>query len=483
MQIRPIPILLSLASLAACGGPDAPLDQDTAALVEVTETAVHFHPDAEPTVESHRIFVAPEALPEEGLTAQGGAGLTADSVCGGASLWLYDAVNLGGNRICFFEPGYGPKTIELSAYCRASSRTCSAPLGGPVTCTDTCSSTWSGAVRSLWAGSDEGYLSYGGPTGCFDHFTPYQRENTVAWCASYASTIELDRWPSSSFIPTRSVAYDYPSNSSPDWAYIVQGVAHDANNWFITAQYGIYKMPVDHPLDDHDGGWRISATIPSALWAAGYNHFGDPEEANGFVYVPLEGSRAPLILAYDSNLNLIASAELTVHGETNEAPWVAVNPKNGLIYTSNFQIRPDNPIRVYRPRILPGFGVTLFFLDYVGTYVIRDEAGTPMSLGDVQGGAFTSNGHLYLVSDVAGSVQSFDASGRRRSVLAVDYTGHESRQELEGLTFWDLDSGRAPNIRGQLHLMMAKRDLDASRFNSVYFKHYELADPGEKPKM
>lgn len=138
---------------------------------------------------------------------------------------------------------------------------------------------------------------------------------------------------------------------------------------------------------------------------------------------------------------------------------------------------------MFRPRFGFGVGRVLFFLDYVGTYTLRDEAGTPIVLDDVQGGAFSPNGHLYLVSDVAGAIVSFDASGRRRSTTKVDYTGWHSRQELEGLTFWDLDSGRAPNIRGQLHLTMAKRDTLAAHFNSVYFKHYQLADPAEKPKL
>jgi hypothetical protein len=485
---RPWLILTSLTlGLAACGGADdTPLEVNAAGLQRIVETTVRWDAEQQPLVESHELWVAPAAEPSDTPFGSTSAGLSADSSCAGASLWLYDQPYLGGNRLCFFEGGTGPRTVELSSFCRALSRECSATVGGGVVCRDVAcapGSSWSGAVRSTWAGVDGGYLSYGGPTGCVERFEPWQRSDTVGLCSAWSTTVQLDRWPSSSLIPTVGAPYDYPSDSTLAWSAIVQGVAHDDDNWYMASQYGLWKLPVDHPLDDHDTSWMRNVPIPPALWSAGYNHFGDPEFSGGGLYVPLEGSGPPQVLVYDSNLNLIANAELSPTGATNEAPWLAIDPGTGLLYTSNFEIRPDNPIRVYRPRFGFGVGRALLYLDYVGNFVVRDEAGTPIYVRDVQGGAFSPSGHLYLVSDVSGTVMGFDASGRRRSTLAVDYTGWHSREELEGLTFWDLDSGRAPNIRGQLHLTMAKRDFTSLTFGSVYFKHYQLANPSEKSRL
>lgn len=480
-----LPWISITSALAACGGTETPLDSSAAGLERVIETTVRWDPEQRPIIESHEIWAAREA-PVDGPIQTLGAGLSADSACYGASMWLYDQPNLGGNRLCFFEGGSGPRSVDLSTFCRASARECSATVGGGVVCRDLpCApgSAWSGAVRSFWAGADEGYLSVGGPTGCVDRFDPWQRAPSVGTCTYYASTIQFDRWPSSPLVPTVGVPYDYPSNSTLPWSWILQGVAHDADNWYVASQYGLWKLPVDHPLDDHDAGWMRNVPIPPELWSRGYNHFGDPEFSGGALYVPLEGSGVPRVLVYDPSLNLMADAEINPAGSLGDAPWLAIDPTNGLLYTSNFHISPDNPIRVFRPRFGLGVGRVLFYLDYVGTYTIRDEAGTPIFLDDIQGGAFSPNGHLYLVSDVSGAVVGFDTSGRRRSKTNVDYTGWDSSQELEGITFWDLDSGRAPNIRGQLHLMMAKRDTLSTRSNSVYFKHYQLADPAEKPKL
>jgi hypothetical protein len=41
------------------------------------------------------------------------------------------------------------------------------------------------------------------------------------------------------------------------------------------------------------------------------------------------------------------------------------------------------------------------------------------------------------------------------------------------LTVWDLDDGRAPGIRGQLHVMML--DNDETSADDIYIKHYTNA--------
>lgn len=47
--------------------------------------------------------------------------------------------------------------------------------------------------------------------------------------------------------------------------------------------------------------------------------------------------------------------------------------------------------------------------------------------------------------------------------------GFPTYEEPEGLTIWDLDVGRAPGIRGQLHAMVSDNDIEAG---DIDFKHY-----------
>ena len=363
--------------------------------------------------------------------------------------------------------------------------------------------------KSVWVNTGEGRAGYWHQfsqfgNGSFAEIAARSESTLYALDASHnlyrGDVYKLDElarldMPNSSFAPTWQGNYDYPSNSTLDWSYILQGVTHDDANWYLTSQYGIHRIPVDHDLNDHSAGdsgsewWYRSAPIPDVLYqdADGYDHLGQPAYANGYVYVPLEHSThgaAPIVVAYDTDLNIVSWATLIPPGPTNEAPWVAINPVDGLLYTSNFQISPTNRIRTFRINWLSdSSGKRILELDPVGTFALRDETGAEMTIDAVGGGAFSANGHLWLSSDAAGTVWGFDPTGHRRKEIVVDYTGYGSRQELEGLTIWDLDDGRAPNVWGELHLVMSKRDTFSFHFNSVYFKHYELTDARDKSKI
>ena len=63
----------------------------------------------------------------------------------------------------------------------------------------------------------------------------------------------------------------------------------------------------------------------------------------------------------------------------------------------------------------------------------------------------------------------------------VDYSPGQPGEELEGIDIWDLSDGRAPNIRGQIHVMMGN-DYTLGD-DLLYFKHYEVTDPWSKAKL
>src|SRR4030095_2699791 len=55
-------------------------------------------------------------------------------------------------------------------------------------------------------------------------------------------------------------------------------------------------------------------------------------------------------------------------------------------------------------------------------------------------------------------------------------------EEPEGLTFWDLDAdGRAPGLRGQLHVVLL--DNDITNDDDAYVKHYRLSLEDSTPPV
>ncbi len=69
-----------------------------------------------------------------------------DASCAGADLWLFDHANLTGNELCFFGLG----VAALSSYQDGC-------LSSPPICW-----SWSGEVRSYWAGTQDGWFIVSG---------------------------------------------------------------------------------------------------------------------------------------------------------------------------------------------------------------------------------------------------------------------------------------------------------------------------------
>lgn len=264
---------------------------------------------------------------------------------------------------------------------------------------------------------------------------------------------------------------EYPFDGSFEYTENIQGIAHDWGNWYITRERAAYKIPVGRPL----GAWGqyVAATgIPPALGA--YTHMGDADFYNGRLYVPMEGS-TPAIAVFDSNLNYITHAYIPGAGD---APWCAINPVDGLLYLSSF----DGVSQVRKFRM--DWSANTLTLTQVGAVDLKDSAGNPISLRRIQGGAFSPKGHLYLVMDVAGhGVKGFEVrSGRQYAEFPINYDpSWDTAEELEGIDIWDLDNGAAPGVNGQIHVLMLDNDWPSA--DDLYFKHYSLTDPSEKPNL
>ncbi|HJQ37249.1 MAG TPA: hypothetical protein VKB93_08925 [Thermoanaerobaculia bacterium] len=310
-------------------------------------------------------------------------------------------------------------------------------------------------------------------------------------------------WPAR-LQPTRRTPADYPHDATPGWTHKLNGVAADDTHWYITQESRLHKVPLSHDLNTSIEGFPVEP-LPDD-----FEHFGDLDVHAGVLYVPLERNEGkPGIATYNTNLTLLATKELP---DRKECPWCAVNPKNGLVYSSEFTA---GELRVYRPFLMSVIPV--------GTIPLFDEEGRPLEIRSIQGGAFSPLGHLYLLSDEQdGGIMGFDMiTGRRVLHTLVDYKkflppivqtaargigafigaavgwslslgglggavlgglvgfllarelAGRPIQELEGLALWNAD-GRAPGIGGQLHVQMI--GLIPPRENQLFFKHYEADD-------
>ncbi|MBD1847400.1 hypothetical protein H6F89_29155 [Cyanobacteria bacterium FACHB-63] len=315
------------------------------------------------------------------------------------------------------------------------------------------------------------------------------REATFPYNRSLKALIQSLDW-SRGFVPTAN--HDYPKDKSPGWTDKLQGVTHDLDHWYFAQQDRLRKVHVTHDLNQAINGW---VGIP----LEGYNHFGDIDFYEGLIYAPLEGHhenfQLPAVVAiFDQNLQCKGAARLTAQGASG--PWCAVNPLNGLLYSSVFNDAPDRiRLQVYQRSFDPRFE-----LKYVGTMDLFDEVGQPLILGGLQGAAFSKQGHFYLVVDTVPTsaddpthrgIMGFDMiTGRRIVHIPVDYRpwkhfpvgGWVKIQELEGITIWeDVGAAGGPGITGQLHLIMLDKDWESD--DDLYFKHYKVADSGDLTKV
>jgi hypothetical protein len=277
---------------------------------------------------------------------------------------------------------------------------------------------------------------------------------------------------------------NYPKGAETDWSWEAQGLAHDDDHWFITQRWRLWKIPVTQDLKSVSAGGEVLSKwlykppfyapgdLPE-LYSEGYNHLGDPcyyeFGGQGYVLVPVEGDAQPAIAIFRAkDLEYVIHAYLP--GQSHAA-WCAVDPQ-GNLYSSNEDI---TAIRKYRPQWNTLLNSnTPRSLDGPTFINLLDEAGSTVTLRAMQGGEISPSGELlYLVAD---GIHVFELSTGKRIQRSTNGYGQFNYEfgnccfeEPEGITIWDLDDGRAPNIRGQLHVLMLDNDADK---DDIYMKHY-----------
>jgi hypothetical protein len=266
----------------------------------------------------------------------------------------------------------------------------------------------------------------------------------------------------------------------------INGVANSADAWYFTQEYSdLWKVPVWVDLDDIPtaaGVVYFNVDTDPNYRQYGYNHFGDLDYHRNFLLIPLEGAD-PLA---NGMLEWIGRAPLAKLNGQWDGSWCAVHPKTEHLYINRTwddlkwlarysiswdKLKQNPPV------------IEMIYLDDVR---LRDENGKELTIQHVQGGDFSESGRLlFLVSGGTSTDESdckihvFDTTNWRRVAYSFQDSGALFRYEChsgcswcdesQGITVWDLDDGRAPKIRGQLHVIQVDPDIDT---DDLYFHHY-----------
>lgn len=309
---------------------------------------------------------------------------------------------------------------------------------------------------------------------------------------------------------------EYPNTATNDWHpdhTEVQGIAHDNSNWYftVTSNNGnnafLWRIPVTVPLHSNVSGLPgvgvKSMSSEPVLANNNFQHWGDPDRYRynntDYILVPINGNPVPIIACFrGSDLSFINYAFLDYSMQT-DVGWCTVG-KDGYIYTSR-----DNTNHILRYSVDWASLINTNSHDaltWIQSYALKDESGQSLLLHNMQGGEFSPTGELlYLVSgsgDCLGfgnGVYSSDGIHVFETVTwhrikrstnsaqggGLNYFNYSFNNECacltgsqtpEGLTIWDLDSGIAPNIRGQLHVIVNFFNEYAPCEDEMSIKHY-----------
>lgn len=280
---------------------------------------------------------------------------------------------------------------------------------------------------------------------------------------------------------------EYPSHRATGWTEHPQGATHDQDNWYITQEKALWRIPVEHDLNSvsnsDPGVSKIELDDFGVLTKARFNHFGDPTyyeyDGRGFVLVPLEGDDGQGIAVFraDATLSYVTYQKI----DQAHASWCAVDASDpqGHLYSAPDY---DFAIHIYKYRV---DWETLRYGKPPKLQLTYESSLTLSSLvsAGLQGGKISPDGKLLYLS-MYGGTQFFSgikvyemSTGKlvRESTNGSGWFNYEVRggtfhEITEGIVIWDLDDGRAPGIRGQLHVFLLNYDTSV-----VWFKHYDGA--------
>lgn len=333
----------------------------------------------------------------------------------------------------------------------------------------------------------------------------------------------------------------YPEDREMGWSEELNGVCHDKDNWFFTQNGNLWKFPITHRIPStcktadvfitNEGAvtvnnvkrqiykrstWvykRINAGVIQDV-PVNHMHMGDIDHYNGYVFVPAyndSGAKNCRIMVFRaSDLSLVSEQYIKREDgkDFSSIGWLAINPNNGMLYTSDKHIRSYNADEYSRIQIYKIGDVTKAgALTFHSSACVYDEYGNVLDRDHMQGGCFDDNNHLHInngyyegldedlkwhssYANSKGGISVFKVStnpvkGGCENLYRITHSNQSSGfryqfsgqyEEPEGITYWDLDKDRrgyATNdkkLEGQLHAIML--DNAGKGDDDFYFKHY-----------
>lgn len=237
------------------------------------------------------------------------------------------------------------------------------------------------------------------------------------------------------------------------WTEECQGLTSDGQSWFIVSNNekarAIHKFAFNFTH-------LAMANFPQE------RHIGAPGYHAGKIYVPVESGEAT-VWVLDTQLTTLGIIPLGrgsgASPQGGSMPWCAVNPWNGYLYSSTF----DHVDRIYAYDPNDNF-------THQTTLLLQGGI-----VNHVQGGCFSSNGHLYLTSDFSKEIRAYSAlNGGFLGARVVPYAkGGVDQEEIEGIALlhWFAADGLATYI----HVMIL--DNDATNKDDVFLQHFTVLDP------
>lgn len=316
---------------------------------------------------------------------------------------------------------------------------------------------------------------------------------------------------------------NHPMNRETGWSNELNGVTHDSRYWYFTKNESprLLRIPVTYDLnktirtDTYDPVSKTSrpvdlrdlpagvsfVTIEDQLSRLGYNHFGDLDYWQGYLFVALEGAEPAVAVYKAPGLQFIGRIMMTQ--SKGKCAWCAIrsvppmgSSQIGILVTMGAFFESDGDIdRLQRYQIdLSAIRAGRLSARALPVIYLRDKDNATLLLKYTQGGAFAPDGDLYLVNGYYTwgqencGIHRFSVTGNIASASSItaiethrstngsgdfNFEYHTGRaEEPEGITYWDLEDGRAPGIRGHLHVLMINNDWWNP--DDLYFKHYRV---------
>jgi len=270
---------------------------------------------------------------------------------------------------------------------------------------------------------------------------------------------------------------DWPDEHTPVYAEDVQGITHDDSHWFVTKQGGdgtvLYRFHVSQSMDDPNASASTTPLV-SGLLGQGFEKFKamdarqNPFDGQWYLVIAVEGSSGAGFAVYRADLSLVGTASASPQGAIG---WCAID-NDGDVYSGENETSHLNRFSMDWQVLANSQTVSIQF---AGTVQLTDGS-SPLTMSHYQGGDFTPEGDkLYIVTGYFGEptwphgIHVFDATNPQsfwrytKSGQSGMFTymfnptcefGDYTCEEPEGLTFWDLNDGSAPNIAGELHVLL-----------------------------